>query len=775
MLYGIESLQVIIIMYSSNDGAHPTINDVEAILNSCVKSLDTADQLTRHTLAQLVGHILASTQEERIVSMPEPVQKSKREQENMDDDVMPSSQTEVKKAQATPTEMLLLLSSHFNKQHQSRKIRIGLCDFYASLFTYLGAGWVQANFSLIVGHLMTEIVSRNSSTRYETLLVRTLVGILLRDLIGVKMLSEQGQINAIQELANNYLKRWPAMMTGQASPSPSTLVVALREVAGLLQQLGDAPPPVQDALADPLVTILAHPSHTVRVTASWALRCFCFSTPLRLPKTILVLMDKLQRDLTLIITPSSSHEVSLRALGHAYGLSALVSLIPERPLYVSYDVSAKVLDIATQLLKRASDHDLRIAAIEIEVSWILISSLMFLGPNFVRPHLPQLLVLWRNALPKPTSKESQNSTSRSPAEWSFLLNVRGSALGAILCFLQRNASTLVTLDVARRIASLLSNALSFANGFISQIVEDPSELQHQYAPPSGVKRERELTLREREALLRRRVYQCFSELGFSSIPESTQTSLLQSTMSVFASPDTYGGVGSAVQAAIASSVGTFTSVWTTVDGYGYGVTSNEIVDFGGIGVEINGDGNSVSGTRDHLNRDDVEVSIDALVCPRNLILSYTDTFFQLRKPILGACEHDPLSLCQAKLTLNEYHLFESPPPATSVIDTAIELFARLLPLQELPSTVKYIQQVLELVKSPKLDKNVGRKSAIFVNVTVSFVLALRYVAATQIKQARETFGSSRVTTLLSPFLRACPYFCISCFICLICSWSGCLD
>ena len=83
MLYGIESLQVIIMMYSSNDGAHPTINDVEAILNSCVKSLDTADQLTRHTLAQLVGHILASTQEERIVSMPEPVQKSKREQEMM--------------------------------------------------------------------------------------------------------------------------------------------------------------------------------------------------------------------------------------------------------------------------------------------------------------------------------------------------------------------------------------------------------------------------------------------------------------------------------------------------------------------------------------------------------------------------------------------------------------------------------------------------------------------------------------------------------------------
>ena len=44
--------------------------------------------------------------------------------------------------------------------------------------------------------------------------------------------------------------------------------------------------------------------------------------------------------------------------------------------------------------------------------------------------------------------------------------------------------TLVSLDVARRIASLLSNALSFANSFISQNVEDFSDAQ----PPTAVKK-----------------------------------------------------------------------------------------------------------------------------------------------------------------------------------------------------------------------------------------------------------------------------------------------
>jgi len=317
---------------------------------------------------------------------------------------------------------------------------------------------------------------------------------------------------------------------GQVAPPSSVLVVALREVAGLLQQLGNAPPPVQVdfipslpfstanpycfnhyALAEPLVTLLSHPSHTVRVTASWTLRCFCYSTPLRLPTTISTVMDKLQRDLSTSLTPGSSPDAMLRALGHAYGLAALVSIIPQRPLYVSYDVSAKVVDMATQLLKRAGEHDVKVAGLEVEVAWTLIASLTSLGPNFVRPHLSQLLVLWRIALPKPITKDSASNAGRSVPEWLFLLHIRESALGAIWCFLQHNSPTLVTLDVVSRVDSLLSNALSFANNFISQNVEDLSDSQLAVVVKKG------LTLWDREAVLRRQVHQCFTAFGFSSM------------------------------------------------------------------------------------------------------------------------------------------------------------------------------------------------------------------------------------------------------------------
>ncbi|KAJ7066512.1 clathrin-coated vesicle protein [Mycena amicta] len=736
--------EVLIALYSGSEQPLPSAADVDAILTQCIKSLETADQLTRSTLALLVGHVLASTQTARqvVVTEPKAAKKEKKLGEGDDDEDNTPAAThaagDTAKPTLTPSEMFNSMSAHFNKSTTSRKTRVGIFDFYAALITKLGPSFVEAQYALIISHLTTEIIvgplGRVARTRYENLLLRSLIGVLLRDLIGERMLSEQGQIGAIRDLANVYLKRWPAMMPGSTAPGENVLVVVLREVAGLLQQLGNAPPPVQDAVSEPLVTLLAHPNHTVRVNASWALRCFCYSTPLRLPKTIITVMELLQRDLTQLLTPTASPDVPFRALGHAYGLAALVSIIPARPLYVSYDASAKVLDMATTLLKRAGEHDVRVAGTEVEVAWTALASLMALGPNFVRPHLPQLLVLWRNALPKPTSKDA--SAGRTHGEWGFLLHVRESALGAVLCFLRHNSGTLVTLDVARRIASVLSNALLFANNFVSPAVQDAlglsdatSQMALQQAAISAAAGT--LPLPVREALLRRRVHQCFSALGFNGITEVTQSTLLQSCVSLFASPDVYPGSGSAVQAAIAASSGAFTGIWTSNgDGYAYGVT------FIDVGDDIGEDGKKMK-EKDPLNRDSVEVAIDSM----------------LRKPILGACEHDPLSLCQARLSNDEYQLEEPPPALTAVVDTAIELFGQLLPLQDLTTTTKIVTLLVDSVRSPKLEKNTGRKAAVSVNGAVAMVLALRQAMATQTRRARDTFGSSQVTALLSPFLK----------------------
>ncbi|CCM02125.1 uncharacterized protein FIBRA_04202 [Fibroporia radiculosa] len=690
---------VLILMYPSDEVSKLT-TDVESLVTICTKSLEGSDQVTRRSLAKLVAHLLSTTQVERAVIIADTTKKGKKGQGLNEDseDIVPGLHiaNEELKPIMTPSEMLSQLSTQFNRPQASRKTRVGLFDFYIALLAMLGPIFVENNYGLIVSHLMSEIVSNPRNSAIE---------ILLRDLVGVRMLGEQAQIAAIQELSRSYLKRWPAMMPGQTAPNSLCLVVALREVAGLLQQLGNAPPPVQDALVDPLLTLLSHPNHTIRVNTARVLRCFCYSTPLRLPKVLLSVVEMLQRDISTLTTPTAPPDIHTRSLGHAYGLAALLVVIPERPLYVSYDISARVFDMAVQLLKRAGEHEVKIARTEVEIAWTSIASLMTLGPNFVRSHLPQLLVLWRNALPKPTSKDA--ATARSPSEWMFLLHLRESALGAIYCFLKYNTPTLITPDVTRRIASLLSNALQFTNTFHSRRVEDNAE-----QPMTEVK---ELSIEGREALLLTRIFSCFSLLGNAVVTDSTQSALLHSAVALFASPEGY--VGSSVQAAIASSTGAFTSIWQTVDGYAYGVSDLRIDE----------------GSKVELNRDSIDISIDELC----------------QKPILRSCSHDPLFLCQ-RITESRYQWTEPPPPATAAVNAAIQLFAQFLPLQDLSLATRSLAQLMETLGSAKMEKNSGRRAAATVNAALALVFALRQVTT---PRSRHVFGSSQVTSLLSTFLK----------------------
>jgi hypothetical protein len=147
------------------------------------------------------------------------------------------------------SEMFGVLSTQFNRPSTSRKTRIGIFDFYASLLVILGPSFVEQNYGAIVKHLMENIIThsfpRNLTSRHDVLFMRHGVSLILRDLIAMRLLSEQGQIGAIRELSGAYMKKWPALMPGEKAPSKEVLVVVLREAAGLVAQMGNAPPPVQ--------------------------------------------------------------------------------------------------------------------------------------------------------------------------------------------------------------------------------------------------------------------------------------------------------------------------------------------------------------------------------------------------------------------------------------------------------------------------------------------------------------------------------------------------
>lgn len=624
----------------------------------------------------------------------------------------------------SPEEMLRVLSVPYNRPQTSRRVRNAVFDAYATLFSVLGATYVEAQFPIIVKHLMEEIVSNSrwQTNRYEVLAAREAVIVLLRDLIGTRLLSEAGQIMAIREWANSYLKKWSATpLPGAVKVNKNALIIALNDVAGLLEQLGNAPPSIIELLAEPLVRLLAHDSYSVRVATSYALRRFCAANPSQLPKLTNVLLADLNKDLATLGTPTAPKDVSARLTGKALGLSALIAASKLHPLYVSPDLSTKVFDLAVTLLKKSGDHDIPAAVIHVQVAWHLVAALMSLGPGFLKQHLPQLLILWRNALPKPSSKDTAVG-ERGEAEWSFLLLVRECALTAVLNFLREDFS-LVNIDVARRLATLLTNTLNFVNGFATAYAE---ALKEQAANPDGPKPQSSLsTLRpslvEREANLRRRVLQCFTALGSSSATETMQSALLQAAMTVFADPENYSG--SAAQAAIAAQTGGFTGIWNATDGYAFGVTSL-------MGQQGQ---NEAEAESESLNRDSIELAIDA----------------QQTHPIVGSMEHDPLAILpSADLTTPP----RPAPPQTGVIDAGVELFATIFPHQSAEGQIQSLAMLQSHVRSSKLEKNPGRKQAVLANTIVALRRALLVTDGVGVK-ARRALANAQVTDLLKGLLQ----------------------
>lgn len=105
----------------------------------------------------------------------------------------------------------------------------------------------------------------------------------------------------------------------------------------------------------------------------------------------------------------------------------------------------------------------------------------------------------------------------------------------------------------------------------------------------------------------------------------------------------------------------------------------------------------------------------------------------------------------------EQRQLQTSPPDTAVVDASIQLFSQLLPIQDAQSASRVLGQLAESVKSPKLERNSGRKAAVTVNAVIALVLALRTANTSHQRRTREVLGSSQVTSVISTFLKVSDY------------------
>jgi hypothetical protein len=548
-------------------------NDFDKLQNVAWKTIDSPSSVLRHAVASCITATLVKNYSENapvdlpILTRTKTAKKKGKKggDEDGDEDIMERSESPAPKKSATQlsftvASLLKLLATQYCRPTTGNRARAGLAVCYMKTLRGLGEQIVESKYAEIARSLFVDLLSHPFITqnRYRTLSTRKYVAVILETVIGRELLGESGQLSAARFLVNDILKDYPQALKERSEPTKQTLIAALSTLSSLFTSLGSAANVIADSCRDALLQVLQHPSYTVQITASACLRAFVLACPLQLLPAVTICMNSVNRELSLLAGPKQSPR---KCVGLANGLSAVLSTSTSQPLHGSVDVNSRVLQQATSLLKSASNSDLRISSTQIQVAWILIGGLMTLGPNFVKIHLSQLLLLWKNALPKPLNRD--NAVQRNLLELSFLAHVRECSLGAILTFLEFN-SRLLTLDVTKRLAAMLQNTTMFLNTLPAKRTTD--DISQRLSPA--------LQLHDYDLMVRRRVLQCYTKLVELSPASSNEvllhTNLLPFAIASFAEPDNY--TSSSFSTAIASAAGTIESIWEVADNHGFGVT-----------------------------------------------------------------------------------------------------------------------------------------------------------------------------------------------------------
>ncbi|KAL8696538.1 MAG: hypothetical protein Q9201_007611, partial [Fulgogasparrea decipioides] len=593
------------------------------------------------------------------------------------------------KLELSLADILNQLASHYVRSSTSNRARAAVTHCYIKILKRLSTSLVQASYGQIAGHLLSELLGSASVSydRYRLLLTRKYVQKILVDCLGSQILAESGRLNAAKALVNNVLKNYPQVVKEISEPSKHALVGALNALASLIESLGSHFNSIGDICQDALIQVLQHPSYTVQIHVTHCLRAFVLACPQHLIHCASICMNNATRELSQLSTGRHSHR---RCVGFANGLAAVLSVSPLQPLYGSLEISTRALSIATDLLKNSGKAELRLSSTQVQVAWVLIGGLMSMGPNFVKIHVSQFLLLWRNALPKPLTKE--NTAQRSLAELSYLTHVRDCALGSILSFLELN-QRLVTLDVFLRIAVFLENTLEYLEGLPSR-TKDEDPLSR--IVPS-------LSLSDLVMMVRRRVLQCYTQLiNFGPSAETDtlgESKLLSLAVNLFAEPTYTPG---SLESSIANSTANFESIWEVADNRGFGITG--LVQGPNL-RPLPGEGKGSHHTR-WRDGSDLEADIDnALVTP-----------------VFGAREHDFVNI---HVYNGSEPLFLPDPPATEVTNSAIALFAAVFPSQS-PKVQEFVlEQLLTLLSAGALQRAPGRKAAVAVNTALALLATLK--------------------------------------------------
>ncbi len=701
-------------------------NDFEKLQTALMKAMDTSCVPLRHAAAsclaaELVKSYTGSKNTDVVPTIRKPRKPKKNAKaddldEELDRASSPAPEKPATALSYTLMDLMRLLSTHYCKPVTSSKARAGIATCYIKVLNALGEGVVEDNYGDIARHLFRDILNYPAfmyGNKYRLLLSRRFVHVILNSIVG-SMLGETAQLKACRFLLNSIIKDYPQAVKERPEPAKQVLIGALTVLTSLMNRLGAAVSIIAEHVREGLLQVLQHPSYTVQIHAARALRIFTLSCPQQLLPTMTICMNSVSRELGQL---GSHRQSPRRCLGYAYGLAAVLNSSSQHPLYGSVDVYSRVLQQATALLKSAGSSDLRISSCQLQVAWTMIGGLMSLGPNFVKIHLSQLMLLWKNALPRPISKD--NVSQRNMLELSYLAHVRECALGAIKAFLTFN-QRLLTTDVSKRLSVMLENTVSFLQSLPEKRISD--EPANRLSPA--------LQLQDYEVMVRRRVFQCFTQLlqlsPVGSLETTAHSSILPLAVASFSDAESFGS--GSLSVTIAAAAASFESIWDVADNIGFGV--NGLVQ----GLDVR-DPVSRKAMKHWSSRKGDEDVVDRAVS----------------SPVISSPENDATSCYLASSAVEED---SHDPPGTETSNAAIAVFALCLPLQASRVQESILEQIAGSASAGSSQKDLARKSAISVNIALALLTACK-VATGEIGSARGDLRHQQTEKSCQQLLHLC--------------------
>ncbi|XP_029807152.1 HEAT repeat-containing protein 5A isoform X8 [Suricata suricatta] len=461
--------------------------DLDSVATLCFKSFEGSNYDVRITVSKLLGTVLAKA----IISKH------------------PGTASRQSMRRVSLEEVLELLGTGFLRGSSgflrasgdmlkgtssvSRDVRVGVTQAYVVFVSTLGGTWLEKNFAAFLSHILS-LVSQShpkaTQTQSDAVCGRRCVSFILRATVG-GLLGEKAQIAAAKDICQAIWKLKKvvdaAMSDGNVETRPGStdvtasqhmLVCALQELGNLIYSLGTtAAPLLQDSSAgilDSVISVILHPSISVRLAAAWCLHGIAVATP----SYLTALVDRCVGRLAVL--KSSPEAVT----GFSFALAALLGAVKHCPLGIPHGKGKVIMTLAEDLLCSAAQNS-RLSAQRTQAGWLLIAALMTLGPAVVSHHLARVLLLWKCVFPvSPKDLETEKSRGDS-FTWQVTLEGRAGALCAIKSFVS-HCGDLLTGEVIQRLLPPLPCAVDLLTQLSSVLKAYGSPLK----TPSIVYRQR---------------------------------------------------------------------------------------------------------------------------------------------------------------------------------------------------------------------------------------------------------------------------------------------